>query len=32
MQRQREMLLKEHRNWKGDHDQTDDICVMAVRV
>jgi tetratricopeptide (TPR) repeat protein len=32
IQRQREMLLKEHRNWKGDHDQTDDICVMAVRV
>lgn len=32
MQRQREMLLKEHKNWKGDHDQTDDICVMAVRV
>ncbi|HEY0029732.1 MAG TPA: SpoIIE family protein phosphatase [Bacteroidia bacterium] len=29
---QREQLIKEHNNWKGDQDQVDDICVAGIRI
>ena len=32
MEEQHEMLEKEFQQWKGDHDQIDDVCVMGVRV
>lgn len=32
MPRQRELLISEHNAWKGEGEQTDDICVMGVRV
>ena len=25
-------LDKEFNNWKGNHDQIDDVCVMGVRI
>lgn len=32
MSEQRSHLLAHHNNWKGEGQQTDDVCVMAVRV
>jgi len=32
MKVQGETLLKTHKEWKGSVDQTDDICVLGVRV
>lgn len=29
---QNELLAKAHHNWKGKHEQMDDICVMGMRV
>ena len=32
VEEQHEMLEREFQQWKGDHDQIDDVCVMGVRV
>jgi serine phosphatase RsbU (regulator of sigma subunit) len=32
IQRQREILLEQHLKWKGNGEQTDDICVIGVKV
>jgi len=32
LDKQRETLLSDLESWKGDHHQTDDICVMGIRV
>jgi len=32
MDEQKEIILNAHLDWKGDHDQVDDILVMGVRV
>jgi len=32
MEEQREILETEHNNWKGDHEQVDDIIVIGIRV
>lgn len=32
MPEQRDRLLAEHTAWRGHGSQTDDVCVMAVRV
>ena len=32
MEEQHEMLEREFQQWKGDHDQIDDVCIMGVRV
>jgi hypothetical protein len=29
---QREMLLNAFNQWKGDHEQTDDILVIGIRI
>lgn len=29
---QQKILLQEHKEWKGDHEQVDDICVIGVRI
>lgn len=28
---QKEMLIKIHQEWKGDNEQTDDICIVGIR-
>jgi serine phosphatase RsbU (regulator of sigma subunit) len=32
MHEQRDFLLHEFSRWKGDFDQTDDVCIVGVRV
>ncbi len=32
MKEQLEMLEKEHKDWKGDLDQVDDICVLGIKI
>jgi serine phosphatase RsbU (regulator of sigma subunit) len=32
MEDQKGKLIKTFEDWKGDHDQIDDVCVMGVRV
>ncbi len=32
MQEQRKRIKNEFRNWKGDYDQIDDICVIGARI
>ncbi|MBI2967510.1 MAG: SpoIIE family protein phosphatase [Bacteroidetes bacterium] len=32
MHRQREYIEKNFESWKGHHEQTDDICVIGVRI
>jgi len=32
MEEQKEILLKKHREWKGDVEQIDDILVMGIRL
>ncbi|GIV28443.1 MAG: hypothetical protein KatS3mg027_2257 [Bacteroidia bacterium] len=29
---QKQRLLEEHLKWKGDNEQTDDICIIGIRV
>ena len=29
---QKQKLEEEFENWKGSHDQIDDVCVMGVRI
>ena len=31
-QKQHDALVKSYDDWKGNHDQIDDICVIGVRV
>ena len=32
VQEQKQKLEEEFENWKGSHDQIDDVCVMGVRI
>lgn len=32
LEAQKEILEKEFDNWKGDFEQTDDVCVIGVRI
>jgi serine phosphatase RsbU (regulator of sigma subunit)/Tfp pilus assembly protein PilF len=32
MERQRDGHVSYFENWKGDNDQTDDVCVMGIRI
>jgi serine phosphatase RsbU (regulator of sigma subunit)/Tfp pilus assembly protein PilF len=32
MERQKEEIEKTFENWRGEHEQLDDVCVMGVRV
>ena len=32
MKKQGDLLIKEFENWMGEHEQTDDICVLGVRL
>jgi tetratricopeptide (TPR) repeat protein/serine phosphatase RsbU (regulator of sigma subunit) len=29
---QKELLAKAHNNWKGTHEQVDDVCVIGVKI
>lgn len=29
---QKDYILKEFNNWKGDNEQIDDVCIMGVRI
>ncbi|HEY9084264.1 MAG TPA: SpoIIE family protein phosphatase [Vicingaceae bacterium] len=32
MSTQRELILEKFRDWKGDNEQVDDVCVIGVRI
>lgn len=32
MEKQKELLEKEFESWKGNNEQTDDVCVIGIRV
>ena len=32
METQQELILEKFRNWKGDNEQVDDVCIIGVRI
>ena len=32
METQKELILEKFRDWKGDNEQVDDVCIIGVRI